>query len=218
MTAPQDTLTTELELALAYTPADLRPQLRTALALDQRLSRIVAATTEPMLGQMRLAWWRDMLAAPVPDRPSGDAVLDQIAAHWDGREGALSDMVDGWEILIVADTLGQDQLTEYARQRSAPFTVMVPPEDRTGRSRVEMAGMVWALADTASRITDDAERDAVLQCAASFDSPSGKLTKRVRGLAVLEALAVRALSRGGRPLMEGRGASITALRAGMLGR
>jgi phytoene synthase len=39
------------------------------------------------------------------------------------------------------------------------------------------------------------------------------LPKTLRGLAVLEALALRALRRGGRPLMEGRGAPLTAFRA-----
>ena len=71
-----ETLPTEIELALAYTPRDRREAMRVAFELDRRLARIVAATTEPMLGQMRLAWWRDILAKPVDERPRGDVVLD----------------------------------------------------------------------------------------------------------------------------------------------
>lgn len=167
---------------------------------------------------MRLAWWRDMLAASADDRPSGDVVLDLIGKHWDGRESALSDMVDGWEILIVAEKLDRQQLTEFARLRSAPFAAILRAQQKEPRSRAEHAAMLWALADTASRISDDEERSAVLKCAASLERRPGKLPKTLRGIAVLEALAKRALSAGGRPLMEGRGASIAALRAGMLGR
>ena len=41
----------------------------------------MARTTEPMLGQMRLAWWRDALGKPVDERPRGDAVLTQRFAR-----------------------------------------------------------------------------------------------------------------------------------------
>ena len=41
----------------------------------------------------------------------------------------------------------------------------------------------------------------------------GRMPSGLRGLAVLEGLALRAMLRGGRPLMEGRGASLAALTA-----
>jgi phytoene synthase len=31
-----------------------------------------------MLGQMRLAWWREALGKPLADRPRGDEVLDAV--------------------------------------------------------------------------------------------------------------------------------------------
>ena len=46
-----------------------------------------------MLGQMRLAWWREALGKPVADRPRGDRVLDAIGQDWAGREAALVAMV-----------------------------------------------------------------------------------------------------------------------------
>ena len=48
--------------------------------------------------------------------------------------------------------------------------------------------------------------------------PNTALPVSAKGLAVLGALGLRALKRGGRPLMEGRGAALVALRAAMLGR
>ncbi len=194
----------EIELALAHTPAALRPKLTSAFALDQRLGRIVAATTEPMLGQMRLAWWRDMLGTAVADRPQGDAVLDAIGASWAGEEGALILMVNAWEILVVSDDLQSRQLFEFADGRGAFW----------GHS----AGTVWALADAASRVSNDDERQALV--AAGKEAASNEVTSKsdIRGLRVLHALAQRSLNNGGRPMMDGRGASLTAMRAALFGR
>ncbi len=96
----------EQHLALAYTPAGLRPKLAALLAFDQRLARIASSGTEPALAQMRLAWWRETLTKPVPDRPQGDAVLDALGQHWTGGEAELIALVDGWEILVVSERIG----------------------------------------------------------------------------------------------------------------
>ena len=73
-----DILPPEAQLALAWSHAKVRGPLSIALQLDRRLARIVTRTSEPMLGQMRLAWWREMLGKPASDRPRGDAVLDGV--------------------------------------------------------------------------------------------------------------------------------------------
>ena len=65
-------LPTAQKLTLAYLGEAERAKLEPGFALDFRLARIVGAATEPMLGQMRIAWWRDMLSKPVGDRPRGD--------------------------------------------------------------------------------------------------------------------------------------------------
>ena len=83
-----ESLPPEAELALAWSGPKVRAPLSTALQLDRRLARIVSRTTEPMLGQMRLAWWREALNRPLADRPRGDAVLDAIGRDWAGREAA----------------------------------------------------------------------------------------------------------------------------------
>ncbi|MBV7267028.1 squalene/phytoene synthase family protein [Erythrobacter ani] len=206
----------ELRLALAYTPAAVRAAMHTYFALDQRLARIASGTTEPMLGQMRLAWWRDMLAKPASERPAGDAVLDAIGEHYLGNEPALTDVIDGWEVLIVADMLTGDQLSKYARGRSRAFLSVIDSPSREDRDVVERAGIRWALADAASQVSDEAERAEIVKTALDTRRGGG-LPRNLRGLAVLDALAMRALKSGGRPLMEGRGASLTALRAGIFG-
>jgi phytoene synthase len=212
-----DILLPEARLALAWSPLKLRAPFSTALQFDRRLARIVARTSEPMLGQMRLAWWREMLGTPVEARPRGDAVLDGIGAHWQGREGALAEMVDGWEVLITAARLGPAEIDAFAAGRGAFFGALEAQLSGAHAARVAAAGRRWALADAAASISDAGECAALVEAglarAALGEGGGGRMPRALRGLAVLDALALRALRRGGRPLMEGRGAPIAAMRA-----
>lgn len=212
-----DILSSEAGLALAWSPPKVRAPLSTALQLDQRLGRIVARTSEPMLGQMRLAWWRDALGTSLQDRPRGDAVLDAIGVHWAGREAALIAMVDGWEVLVVADRLGPDEARAFASGRGAFFGALAGDCTPAQAGRIAAAGARWALADAAAAVSDKAERALLVAAgqAQGGSEPSGpaRMPRDMRGLAVLDALAQRAMQRGGRPLMEGRGAPLAALRA-----
>ncbi|TAD73625.1 MAG: hypothetical protein EAY70_12175 [Sphingomonadales bacterium] len=215
MTAdPNDPLPSEAELALAWSSPGVRGPLTTALQLDRRLARIVARTSEPMLGQMRLAWWREALAMPPHERPRGDAVLDAISVHWLGREGSLTAMVDAWEVLVTAERIGPDEALALGLGRGAFFaalaTASVQPELAV---RLATAGQRWALADAAARVSDPAERAALISAGLSTRDGACRIPGELRGLAVLEALALRALRGGGRPLMDGRMAPLTALRA-----
>lgn len=210
---PLETLPPEAHLALAWSPRVVRGPLTTALQFDRRLARIVAATNEPMLGQMRLAWWREMLGKPVAERPRGDAVLDALGTDWSGREAALIAMVDAWEILVTSDRLARSEIEAFGEGRGAFFGNLHAESGSAGADRAVAAGFRWAIADAATRVTDPNERGLMIERGLARRSADRKMHKALRGLAVLEALALRALRRGGLPLMEGRGASLIALRA-----
>ncbi len=178
------------------------------------MARIVARTSEPVLGQMRLAWWRDALGKPVAERPRGDAVLDGLGVHWASREGAMVELVNAWEVLVTAERLAPDEIETFAAGRGAFFAALAgsdPPDDLP--SRLTAAGRRWALADAASGVSDADERAALVAAGLAVTNPERRLPRDLRGLAVLEALALRSLLNGGRPLMEGRGAPLAALRA-----
>lgn len=207
---PADPLPPEAGLALAWSGPKVRGPLSIALQFDRRLARIVGRTHEPMLGQMRLAWWRDALGKPVPERPRGDAVLDGIGLHWEGREAALLPIVDAWEVLVTADALGSEEARRFGEGRGAFFAALGQDADA---ARLRAAGSRWALADAAASVSDPAERAVLVAAGLGVQSGAGRFPRDLRGLAVLEALAVRALRHGGRPLMEGRAAPLAALRA-----
>ncbi len=207
---PAEPLPPEAGLALAWSPAKLRAPLAAALQLDRRLARIVGRTTEPMLGQMRLAWWREALGKPVAERPRGDVVLDALGEHWQGREPALVVMVDAWEVLVTADGIAPAGAAAFGGGRGAFFAALA--DDGRAQARLALAGARWALADAAAGVSDPAERSALVAAGLGLGEVSGRIPRDLRGLAVLEALARRSLRRAGRPLMEGRGASLAALR------
>lgn len=206
-----ENLPDEVLLALAHTQPELRDALRIFFELDLRLGRIVSATSEPMLGQMRLAWWRDMLGTPVEDRPGGDAVLDGIGEYWAGREAELVPLVDAWEHLLADPPLDDIDAIQFAENRAKALTAPFP------RDVGDRAAWHWAMADLAANVSVEEEREMLVSL--GMDRPqSPRLFDNMRGLAVLGALGLRALKRGGRPLMEGRTAALVALRAAIIGR
>ncbi len=190
--------------------------MRVFFELDQRLGRIVAATTEPMLGQMRLAWWRDMLGKPAGERPSGDAVLDGIGVHWPDREEPLIMLVDGWEHML-AEVLDDAAVSAFSTGRAAAFLWLVKGNYEDDPEVERIAAKRWALVDAAAHTTEGADRDILIQAAKEIGR-GGKLPRELRGLAILDALARRSLNNGCRPLMEGRSAALVATRAAIFGR
>lgn len=210
-------LAPEFEIALNYTPTGLRNMMRAYFVLDRRLARIVAQTTEPMLGQMRLAWWRDNLTKPIADRPAGDACLELVSAHWAGHEQALTSLVDGWEEMLVEPPLSPQSAQAFAKGRGQAFLTLAqmvdPSVDAIGAQNV---GMRWAMVDAAVHIPEGEERTLLLNLAAQIPNQC-KMPRSACGLAILNGLSARSLKNGGAPLMQGRGAALLCVKVGLLG-
>ena len=201
------------QLAVAYAPPAAKPQTAAMLALDERLATILRKKREPMLAQLRLAWWRDRLNEPSTQWPVGDAVLDSLR-HW--REpAALAPMVDGWEVLV-ADQIDRSALNNFAAGRAAGFAALAAELRQPGEP-ARRAGRIWALADLIANLSDPQERALALALARDNGRPP-TLSRSLRPLAVLAGLGWRAVEAGGGPLLTGRGAALTALRVGLLGR
>lgn len=217
----QEELSEELLLCLAHTPQDLREALRIFFELDMRLGRIVGGTTEPMLGQMRLAWWRETLNQPQAERPRGDKVMDGIGLHWQKREAVLVGLVDAWEHVLGEAALTEENSRAFLRGRSEALVrvfqkVSVENSDKTALGE---PAWNWAVADFASKVLSPKEREMLVEIGLSHSKDEAqRVGKGARGLAVLGALGLRSLSKGARPLLEGRGASLVAMRAAIFGR
>ena len=95
-------------LSVLYAPAAARPALLALHGLDLELAQLVASTTEPMLGEIRLAWWRDALLAldggQVPAQPLLALLAAEVLPR--GVSGAeLAGLEDRWLGLIGSDTV-----------------------------------------------------------------------------------------------------------------
>lgn len=70
---------TDYALATWCAPLSARPSLRTLFALDARLQAIMPSAREPMLGAIKLAWWREQLAALDDGATPAEPMLQQVA-------------------------------------------------------------------------------------------------------------------------------------------
>lgn len=84
-----------LTLARAFWPAPARPLFDALAALDARFDRIVRTASQPVVGAIRLAWWRDALAALDGAPPPPEPLLADLAALLPGQGTALSAVAAG---------------------------------------------------------------------------------------------------------------------------
>lgn len=62
-----------------FAPPAKRPALLALYAFNAELARISGLVKEPMVGQIRLQWWRDAIDLAAPDRRTGNPVADALA-------------------------------------------------------------------------------------------------------------------------------------------
>lgn len=107
-------------LALAYAPKHLKNAWELLLRFDIRMKNIVGATTEPLIGQMKLAWWRDAIAADPSARPKGEPLLSSMSQLGNpALDRAAAALVDAWETLIVSDCWTMPIIDRFAQDRGS---------------------------------------------------------------------------------------------------
>lgn len=206
-----------LQVASGYAlPAD-RAAWATLFRLDQHLGSLTAQAREPLLAQVRLAWWRDALASAGAPHAAREPLLIDASEHLAGMGAALAGLASGWECLLGDAPLPPAAMREYLDLRSAAFANMaqqVGHPDAFGAARI--AANWWVAGDSWSRLSDSEERAQIASLASAMPSPA-KLPRALRSLAVLGALGERAI-RLRQPVFDGRGAALLALRLGLFGR
>ena len=208
-------LPVERRLALAYAPARSRALWLGLFALDARLGAVVQAAHEPLLAQIKLAWWRDELAKPVAARALGEPLL-ALLGEWGDQAAALSALVDGWEILLSGEPLGPGELRQIAEARASACLGLAARLDLTATEpEVSRAARGWALAELGAALTDPDQHAAAIGLIAQQNWRRPKLPRELRPLLVLHGLAAR--QRGTAPLLLGPAAALRAVRLGLLG-
>lgn len=184
----------ERELALHYAPKASRALLRALWRFDEKLGHVVAGTTEPTIGEMRLLWWREAVEALGETIPSEPLLVNiaGLAATPPGGFAAWGALAEGWFALL-GDEPTDGDLLRFADQRGArlfALSAAILGDDRG--AGIEAAGMVWALTDLARRSSDavltDRARSVARECLARAPRT---WPRRLRPLGALAVLARR---------------------------
>lgn len=200
-------------VALAYAPRALRPGYEGLFLLDAQLRRSVIGAREPMLAQIKLAWWREALAS-LEARAAAHPVLLHLAHLPGGGAAAMVPLVDGWEELGAGQRGFAAGVDAAARGRGESLARLagLPHADPP----VLRAARCWTMAELARFAPDRAQADALIGAARAL--PPAHLPRVLRPLAVLHGLARRATLRGGAELLGDRLSPLAALRLGIFGR
>ncbi|MGE4305368.1 MAG: hypothetical protein AB7E24_15210 [Novosphingobium sp.] len=210
-------LPTASRLALAYAPAKARLQTLALFALDTRLAGLLRNSSEPMLAQLRLSWWRETLTRDENEWPEGEPLLAALRS-WNGQHRSLSALVDGWEALTGTAPLPPGALREMAEGRAASFAALA--RSLALEQEAETAshlGRQWAAADLAMRLGHSQERSAATALVAEGKDRRPRVSRSLRPLLVLHGLAHRRLEKGDEAAALSPAAMLKAMRLGFLG-
>jgi phytoene synthase len=101
-------------LSVLYAPAAVRPALFALHGVDLEMATVVVGTTEPMIGEIRLAWWREALQGldrgVVPAQPLLALVAAELLPR--GIKGAeLAEIEDRWLGMIGSEDVPAAHVT-----------------------------------------------------------------------------------------------------------
>jgi phytoene synthase len=194
-------------LSILWAPADARPALIALHAYDLEQQRVVAEAREPMLAEIRLAWWREQLellsaGKPAPPQPILRALREDARA----RSADLTDLTRLEEGFLPLLTEGRLDALAMAQARGGPLfraaatVIQGHPLSNPQAAAATAAGTRWALARLWRGGWGQAE--ARLSSLEPPAFPAGPATPLPPPLRALDALAAQDWSRleKGRPL------------------
>ncbi|GAA4014805.1 hypothetical protein GCM10022280_11680 [Sphingomonas swuensis] len=170
------------DLVRLHWPEPLRAAFDALMALDDRLAEVALGASQPALGAIKLAWWRDQLVVLDTQKPPPEPILSAVAGEVLplGLSGAaLSRLAEGWSGLL-------DEEPDPAPRGQALFTLLA----RLLGEQEAPGGEAFARADLARRTGEAGWLKPVrLERAAP----------RLRPVTALDALGARDQRRGWPP-------------------
>ncbi len=140
-------------LTALFAPVARRDDLFALYAFNAEVARSREAVSEPMLGLIRLQWWRDAIAECYAGRPRRHQVVEPLAAVIDshGLPRRLFDrLLDSREMdFSDAPFETMDQLVSYAEASSGGLTqlalLVLGARDESAQAAGALVGTAWAL-------------------------------------------------------------------------
>jgi|KBSSwiStaDraftv2_1062776.scaffolds.fasta_scaffold70921_2 phytoene synthase len=191
----------DLGLALTYVPVRDRGALAALFAIDRAMGDVVSSTKEPMLGPIRLAWWRERLeeldeGGEAPAEPRLQAVARELVPRGvSGRE--LAALESGW--LRLFDPFPWSvQTSEAIWFRGNLLFGLAARIVGRAEERIQGAGGLWALVDAARHCSDPGSRSVLLDQGRAFARGlrGVRFPGPLRPLSMLAVLAMRDCRKG----------------------
>lgn len=138
-----------------FAPDAAREALFALYGFNIEIAKTREAVSEPMLGQIRLQWWREAIGGIYAGTPRAHEVVEAlaaaVAAHDLPRE-PLDALIDAREAdLEDAPTPDMDALIDYARATTAPLNALAaaalsaaPPPESDGTAQA-LTGLLRAI-------------------------------------------------------------------------
>ncbi len=204
-------------LALVYAPAPAREPTLALLALDARLATLIRRSSEPMLAQLRLAWWRESVRQDPAEWPRGEPILAALRS-WGAASASVEPLVDAWEALTAPAPLGAEAMQAFAAGRGGAAAALARALGRDAEAAAtDQLGRIWGLEDLAMRLGRDDERATARSLAEALPGRLPRVSRPLRPLRVLAGLSRRRRVAGSEEGAASPGALIEALKLGLLG-
>lgn len=140
-------------LTVLFAPAEARERLFALYAFNHEIAKVRETVSEPMLGQIRLQWWREAIESIYAGNPRKHAVVEALAAAVAEAKPARA----GFEALVDArefDLAGRPpatlaELERYCEQTSSGLLAvaaeLLGAAGKPGRATLRPLGIAWAL-------------------------------------------------------------------------
>ena len=161
--------------------------------IDLAFADIVSTSSDPRVGAIRMAWWRERLeeldeGKPSPAEPRLQAVAERLVPRGvTGKE--LSQFEDAWLPLLDAFPWGQTAADGLALRGRILFGIgsrLLGGKAEDG----EAAGALWSLVDGAHHCSDAQSGELLrAQARAALAAIDKPMLRRLRPLTILAALA-----------------------------
>ncbi|MBJ7527586.1 MAG: squalene/phytoene synthase family protein [Sphingomonadaceae bacterium] len=173
-------------LAIAYAPSGVRSAFALILHIDNRFAEILRNAREPMIAQIKMAWWREAFASAAEARPKGEPLLQALNEAGDRIPlSALEALASAWEHLLGNERFSQEAIEAHAELRAEAIFATYAGWMGTVQD-MRPIGRSWAL---------EALRTAFPDRVADFNVPPAPLPKAraLRPLSIL-TMSVRTVS------------------------
>ena len=152
-----------VRLAVTYVPVRFRFAFALLLRVDKRFAAIVRAARDPMIAQIKMAWWREAFEKAPHLRPKGEPLLNALNEVGDVIPlPALEALIAAWEPLLGSEPWSQQVIDRHTEFRAtAVFQTYAQWMDNT--QDVRPIGQVWALEDLRRMFPDRVPHEVCIQ-------------------------------------------------------